>query len=128
MKRLWVFQGYLTEDALTAVKTLLPESAGGDFAAICSWPDEIRHNFHWRWSSALHYVDTPDFSCNYKYCRKYFFINSHSSFFPSFAFHGLYRLLISLHWEYCILTIWMTDVSHCFNVMSSICILISFDT
>ncbi|KAG2689808.1 hypothetical protein I3760_09G156700 [Carya illinoinensis] len=64
-----IAEGYLTEDALTAVKTLLPESAGGDFAAICSWPDEIRHNFHWRWSSALHYVDTPDFSCNYKYCR-----------------------------------------------------------
>ncbi|KAF5742248.1 hypothetical protein HS088_TW09G00292 [Tripterygium wilfordii] len=58
---------YLTEDALVAVKELLPDSAEGDLAAVCSWADEIR--FHYHWSSALHYADTPDFLCNYKYCR-----------------------------------------------------------
>lgn len=100
MKCLCVFQGYLTEDALAAVKMLLPESAGGDLAAVCSWPDEIRHNFHWRWSSALHYVDTPDFSCNYKYCSKYFF--TYHNFFPCFTFHTLHMLFISLYWEYCV--------------------------
>lgn len=66
---LWMFQGYLTEEALAAVKELLPESAGGDLAAVCSWPDEIR--FRMRWSSALHYIDTPDFKCNYEYCSKF---------------------------------------------------------
>ncbi|XP_004504986.1 endonuclease 4-like isoform X2 [Cicer arietinum] len=60
---------YLSEDALFAVKQLLPDSAEGDLAAVCSWPDEVRHNRHYRWSSALHYVDTPDFKCNYQYCR-----------------------------------------------------------
>uniref|UniRef100_A0A6N2KG98 Aspergillus nuclease S1 n=1 Tax=Salix viminalis TaxID=40686 RepID=A0A6N2KG98_SALVM len=62
-----IAEGYLTAEALAAVKELLPESAEGDLANVCSWPDEIR--FHYHWSSALHYVDTPDFRCNYEYCR-----------------------------------------------------------
>ncbi|KAL2343969.1 hypothetical protein Fmac_005254 [Flemingia macrophylla] len=62
-----ISQGFLSEDALFAVKQLLPASAEGDLAAVCSWADEVR--FHYRWSSALHYVDTPDFKCNYEYCR-----------------------------------------------------------
>jgi len=64
-------QGYLSEDALFAVKQLLPDSAEGDLAAVCSWADEVRFNYHYRWSSALHYVDTPDFKCNYEYCSEF---------------------------------------------------------
>ncbi|XP_027348709.1 endonuclease 4-like isoform X1 [Abrus precatorius] len=64
-----ITQEYLSEDALFAVKQLLPPSAEGDLAAVCSWADEVRHNYRYRWSSALHYVDTPDFMCNYEYCR-----------------------------------------------------------
>ncbi|KAI4299308.1 hypothetical protein L6164_032777 [Bauhinia variegata] len=62
-----IAEEYLSEGALLAVKQLLPDSAGGDLAELCSWADEIRWHFHW--SSALHYVDTPDFKCNYDYCR-----------------------------------------------------------
>ncbi|KAL3851282.1 hypothetical protein ACJIZ3_013164 [Penstemon smallii] len=62
-----VAENYLTPDALAAAKALLPDSAEGDLAAVCSWPDQIR--FHYRWSSPLHYIDTPDFRCNYQYCR-----------------------------------------------------------
>lgn len=62
-----IAQELLTEDALVAVKTLLPDSAEGDLASLCSWPDEIR--FHYHWSGPLHYIDTPDFKCNYDYCR-----------------------------------------------------------
>lgn len=62
-----IAEEYLTEDAKVAVKQLLPDYAGGDLASLCSWPDEIR--FHYHWSGALHYVDTPDFKCNYEYCR-----------------------------------------------------------
>ncbi|KAL3627678.1 Endonuclease 4 [Castilleja foliolosa] len=62
-----IAENYLSEDALAAVKALLPDHAEGDLAAVCSWPDEIK--FHYRWSSPLHYVDTPDFRCNYQYCR-----------------------------------------------------------
>ncbi|XP_068639619.1 endonuclease 4-like [Aristolochia californica] len=64
-----IAEGLLTEDAAAAVQVLLPESAEGDLASVCSWADEIRHNYHWRWSGPLHYVDTPDFKCNYDYCR-----------------------------------------------------------
>ncbi|XP_014506997.1 endonuclease 4 isoform X1 [Vigna radiata var. radiata] len=64
-----IAQGYLSEGALFSVKQLLPDSAEGDLAAVCSWADEVRFNYHYRWSSALHYVDTPDFKCNYEYCR-----------------------------------------------------------
>ncbi|KAF8413959.1 hypothetical protein HHK36_001956 [Tetracentron sinense] len=62
-----IAEGFLTEDAAAAVKVLLPEYAEGDLAAVCSWADEIR--FHLHWSGPLHYVDTPDFRCNYEYCR-----------------------------------------------------------
>ncbi|KAL0305804.1 UNVERIFIED_CONTAM: Endonuclease 1 [Sesamum radiatum] len=64
-----IAENYLTEDALAAVKALLPDHAKGDLADVCSWPDEIRRNSHYRWSSPLHYVDTPDFRCNYQYSR-----------------------------------------------------------
>lgn len=60
---------YLTQNSLAAVKDLLPESAEGDLASVCSWADTIRRNYRWRWSSPLHYVDTPDFKCNYEYSR-----------------------------------------------------------
>lgn len=71
VKFFWIFQGFLSEDALGAVKALLPDYAEGDLAAVCSWADEIRHNFHWQWSGPLHYVDTPDYRCNYEYCSKF---------------------------------------------------------
>ncbi|KAL6990995.1 Endonuclease 4 [Sarracenia purpurea var. burkii] len=64
-----IAEGYLSEDASVAVKALLPDYAEGDLASVCSWADEIRQNFHWRWTGPLHYVDTPDFRCNYNYCR-----------------------------------------------------------
>lgn len=66
-----ILKGYLNEDTLAAVKDLLPESAEGELAAVCSWPDEIKWYHQWRWSSPLHYVDTPDFKCNYDYCSKF---------------------------------------------------------
>ncbi|GAB2298718.1 Endonuclease 4 [Dionaea muscipula] len=62
-----IAEAYLSEDAVVAVKQLLPKSAGGELAAVCSWPDEIR--FHYRWSGPLHYIDTPDFRCQYDYSR-----------------------------------------------------------
>ncbi|XP_020521110.1 endonuclease 4-like isoform X1 [Amborella trichopoda] len=64
-----IAEGLLAEDAALAVKKLLPEYANGDLASLCSWPDEIRHFHQWRWSSPLHYIDTPDFKCNYEYSR-----------------------------------------------------------
>ncbi|RWR85345.1 endonuclease 2 [Cinnamomum micranthum f. kanehirae] len=56
----------LKEDTMRAVQDLLPEVAGGDLAAVCSWADEVR--FRYRWSSPLHYVNTPGV-CNFQYKR-----------------------------------------------------------
>uniref|UniRef100_A0A1D1Y456 Aspergillus nuclease S1 n=2 Tax=Anthurium amnicola TaxID=1678845 RepID=A0A1D1Y456_9ARAE len=64
-----IAEGLLSEEASSAIKKLLPDYAGGDLASLCSWPDEIRHNFRWHWTGPLHYIDTPDFKCNYGYCR-----------------------------------------------------------
>ncbi|CAN6457699.1 unnamed protein product [Victoria cruziana] len=64
-----IAEALLSEDAADAVKALLPEHANGELASVCSWADEIRHYHNWRWSSPLHYIDTPDFKCNYEYCR-----------------------------------------------------------
>lgn len=64
-----IAESYFEEETVAAVKKLLPESAQGDLASVCSWPDEIKHHWQWRWTSPLHYVDTPDYRCNYQYCR-----------------------------------------------------------
>ncbi|XP_043695873.1 endonuclease 4-like [Telopea speciosissima] len=62
-----IAEGLINQEAAAAVKVLLPEYAEGELAAVCSWADEIR--FHYHWSGPLHYIDTPDFMCNYEYCR-----------------------------------------------------------
>ncbi|KAB2029563.1 hypothetical protein ES319_D05G172600v1 [Gossypium barbadense] len=54
-----IAEEYLTKDALATVKELLPDSARGELASVCSWADDVRWHYHW--SSPLHYVDTPDF-------------------------------------------------------------------
>ncbi|CAM8934129.1 hypothetical protein QQ045_012578 [Rhodiola kirilowii] len=64
-----IAEAFLTEEALAGVKSLLPDYADGELANVCSWPDEIRHSWHWHWSGPLHYIDVPDFVCNYNYCR-----------------------------------------------------------
>lgn len=64
-----IAEGYLSKDAKIAVKQLLPDSAEGQLANVCSWPDQFNVRVHRYWSKALHYVDTPDFKCNYEYCR-----------------------------------------------------------
>ncbi|EYU23188.1 hypothetical protein MIMGU_mgv11b024281mg, partial [Erythranthe guttata] len=63
-----IAENFLTKDALASVKALLPGSAEGELASVCSWPDEIRRSAHNRWSGPLHYIDTPDFRYNYQYC------------------------------------------------------------
>lgn len=64
-----IAEGYLSKDALAVVKQLLPESAEGELAAVCSWADLFQVRSHYYWSRALHFVDTPDYRCNYDYCR-----------------------------------------------------------
>ncbi|POO03675.1 S1/P1 nuclease [Trema orientale] len=62
-----IAEDYLSEEAQAAVQQLLPASADGSLASVCSWPDDVGKKL--RWSTALHYANTPDSACNYNYDR-----------------------------------------------------------
>ncbi|XBJ05205.1 hypothetical protein VPH35_024029 [Triticum aestivum] len=61
-----IADGFLTKEALAGVKALLPSSANGELAEVCSWADTQR--FRYRWSSPLHFADTPE-DCKFSYAR-----------------------------------------------------------
>ncbi|XP_057424619.1 endonuclease 2 [Lotus japonicus] len=60
-----IAQARLSNTAAEKVKELLPP--GNDLASMCSWADHVK--FYLPWSSALHYIDTPDNLCTYQYER-----------------------------------------------------------
>uniref|UniRef100_A0A5B7BDJ9 Aspergillus nuclease S1 n=1 Tax=Davidia involucrata TaxID=16924 RepID=A0A5B7BDJ9_DAVIN len=62
-----IAQSRLSEAAADAVKKLLPHSADNDLGSECSWADRVKFRYHW--SSALHFIDTPDHLCTYQYNR-----------------------------------------------------------
>ncbi|XP_022140160.1 endonuclease 1 [Momordica charantia] len=64
-----IAQGLLNPDATEAVQNLLPENVDGNLSALCVWPDQIRHWYRYRWTSPLHFIDTPDNSCSFLYTR-----------------------------------------------------------
>ena len=75
-----VLQSFLTEQASTAVKGLLPGWAGGDLAETCSWADQQR--FRYRWSSPLHFADTPG-DCKFDYASKPLPDSDQTTLFPA---------------------------------------------
>lgn len=64
-----IAQELLVPDAAHVVRMLLPDYANGDLSALCVWPDQIRHWYRYRWSSPLHFIDTPDDACSFDYSR-----------------------------------------------------------
>uniref|UniRef100_A0A7C8YBK4 Aspergillus nuclease S1 n=2 Tax=Opuntia streptacantha TaxID=393608 RepID=A0A7C8YBK4_OPUST len=64
-----IAQNLLEAEAAHAVKNLLPENLDGDLSALCVWPDQVRHWYRYRWSSPLHFIDTPDNACTFDYNR-----------------------------------------------------------
>lgn len=64
-----IAQDLLEPDAAHAVRMLLPDYVNGDLSALCVWPDQIRHWYKYQWTSSLHFIDTPDKACNFKYQR-----------------------------------------------------------
>ncbi|GLJ33499.1 hypothetical protein SUGI_0673850 [Cryptomeria japonica] len=64
-----IAQSRLNKAAADAVQKLLPDYAEGDLASVCSWADEVKYLAKYRWSSPLHFIDTPDLKCNYEYSR-----------------------------------------------------------
>ena len=63
-------QDLLEPEANHAVQMLLPDYAKGDLSSLCVWPDQVRHWYKYRWTSPLHFIDTPDQACNFKYQSK----------------------------------------------------------
>ncbi|POO03669.1 S1/P1 nuclease [Trema orientale] len=64
-----IAQALLEAEAAEAVKNLLPHYVNGDLSALCVWPDQIRHWYRYRWTSPLHFIDTPDEACSFDYSR-----------------------------------------------------------
>ncbi|XP_062162295.1 endonuclease 1 isoform X2 [Alnus glutinosa] len=64
-----IAQDLLGSEALEAVRNLLPHNVNGDLSALCTWPDQIRHWYKYRWTSPLHFIDTPDNDCTFGYER-----------------------------------------------------------
>ncbi|CAI9783857.1 unnamed protein product [Fraxinus pennsylvanica] len=64
-----IAQDLLEPEALHAVQMLLPDYVDGDLSALCVWPDQVRHWYRYRWTSPLHFIDTPDEACNFNYKR-----------------------------------------------------------
>jgi hypothetical protein len=63
------------------VKKLLPDYAQNDLASVCTWADHVK--FYLKWSSPLHYADTPPRLCNFQYDSKFLFHSA--SIAPLFA-------------------------------------------
>ncbi|CAH8251907.1 unnamed protein product [Arabidopsis lyrata] len=64
-----IAQNLLEAGPAHVVENLLPDYVKGDLSALCVWPDQIRHWYKYRWTSHLHYIDTPDQACSYEYSR-----------------------------------------------------------
>ncbi|KAF2589718.1 hypothetical protein F2Q70_00041867 [Brassica cretica] len=64
-----IAQNLLEAGPAHAVKNLLPDYVKGDLSVLCVWPDQIRYWYKYRWTSPLHYIDTPDQACSYEYDR-----------------------------------------------------------
>lgn len=85
-------QALLTEIAREAVEALLPDNADGNLSSICLWADSIKRQDGYRWSAPLHYINTPNGACDYKYISNTFPPSMHESLmtvpFPGTHVHG----------------------------------------
>jgi hypothetical protein len=67
-----IAQSLLTNNSAKFVRDHLPWYTYGDLSMLSSWPDNILYPdtnpvdyLNWQWSKQLHYVNTPDWKCNY---------------------------------------------------------------
>jgi len=57
-----VAQEMLSNNAIAQIRRLIPN---GDMAAVATWADDVRHTSAYRWSAPLHFINTPDWLCQY---------------------------------------------------------------
>jgi hypothetical protein len=65
-----IAQGYLSPAAQNGCNNLLP-SVDGDIGLVASWADEVARD-EYPWSPQLHFINTPDWSCDYSQTRDCF--------------------------------------------------------
>ncbi|KAH6763032.1 endonuclease 2 [Perilla frutescens var. hirtella] len=56
-----IAQARLSKAAAAVVTKLLPASAKNDLGVLCPWPDQVK--LRYRWSSSLHFINTPHRDC-----------------------------------------------------------------
>ena len=61
-------QSLFTPAATQLTSLLLPDKAG-QIDTISSWADNVRDLTNYSWSYGMHFVNTPDFVCNYEPAR-----------------------------------------------------------
>jgi hypothetical protein len=59
-----IAKSFLGKNATKLCKTLLPE-VSGDIVQIANWPDQVRRLPEYAWSGPCHFINTPDWACNY---------------------------------------------------------------
>lgn len=91
-----VIQSLLKGEAEKTVKELLPDYANGDLSSLCVWPDQIRHWYKYKWSSPLHFIDTPDNACSFDYSSNSIYILSFLSFNSLISIWFLYTQFNSM--------------------------------
>ena len=62
-----VVQSHLKSNTLKIVQSLLPRYSEGQLANLCWWANEICVREQWHWTIPLHFIETPDYLCNYNY-------------------------------------------------------------
>jgi hypothetical protein len=67
-----IAQSMLNENSAKFVRDHLPWYTTGNLSMLASWPDNILYPdtnpvdyLNWQWSKELHFVNTPDWACNY---------------------------------------------------------------
>lgn len=53
---------YLSKIASNQVESLLGTS---DLSTVATWADSVKHTSAYRWSSKLHFINTPDWECGF---------------------------------------------------------------
>jgi len=61
-----VAQALLTSSAASAASDILN---GQTLSDVSSWADSVKRSPGYEWSGVLHYINTPDWKCNFQYSR-----------------------------------------------------------
>lgn len=57
-----IAQTMLTPTALSNVRRLITD---GNMSAVATWADDVRRSAQYSWSAPLHFINTPDWLCQY---------------------------------------------------------------